>query len=146
MTNIQRRLDHLVDNAQRRLIAENHILPQKVAEGILVGDVLIVSEGTTKHLYKNNDLIYKNISLNVVAIRIANLVAKTANPATIDKIYRADQEYGKWFTDSQILRTQYQKSLNAKNFDKADTLWARYCESRDKTLVAKETVTALTYF
>ena len=146
MTDISRRLDHLVANAQRRLIAENHILPQKVAEGILVGDVLIVSEGTTKHLYKNNNLIYKNISLNIVAIRIANLVAKTANPATIDKIYRADQEYGKWFTDSQILRTQYQKSLNAKNFDKADTLWARYCESRDKTLVAKETVTALTYF
>jgi hypothetical protein len=146
MTDISRRLDHLVANAQRRLIAENHILPQKVAGGILVGDVLIVSEGTTKHLYKNNDLIYKNISLNVVAIRIANLVAKTANPATIDKLYRADQEYGKWFTDSQILRTQYQKSLNAKNFDKADTLWARYCESRDKTLVAKETVTALTYF
>ena len=146
MTDISRRLDHLVANAQRRLIAENHILPQKVAGGILVGDVLIVSEGTTKHLYKNNDLIYKNISLNVVAIRIANLVAKTANPATIDKIYRADQEYGKWFTDSQILRTQYQKSLNAKNFDKADTLWARYCESRDKTSVAKETVTALTYF
>jgi hypothetical protein len=146
MTDISRRLDHLVANAQRRLIAENHILPQKVAGGILVGDVLIVSEGTTKHLYKNNDLIYKNISLNVVAIRIANLVAKTANPATIDRIYRADQEYGKWFTDSQILRTQYQKSLNAKNFDKADTLWARYCESRDKTLVAKETVTALTYF
>ena len=146
MTDISRRLDHLVANAQRRLIAENHILPQKVAEGILVGDVLIVSEGTTKHLYKNNNLIYKNISLNVVAIRIANLVAKTANPATIDKIYRADQEYGKWFTDSQILRIQYQKSLNAKNFDKADTLWARYCESRDKTLVAKETVTALTYF
>ena len=146
MTDISRRLDHLVANAQRRLIAENHILPQKVAGGILVGDVLIVSEGTTKHLYKNNDLIYKNISLNVVAIRIANLVAKTANPATIDKIYRADQEYGKWFTDSQILRIQYQKSLNAKNFDKADTLWARYCESRDKTLVAKETVTALTYF
>ena len=146
MTDISRRLDHLVANAQRRLIAENHILPQKVAEGILVGDVLIVSEGTTKHLYKNNNLIYKNISLNIVAIRIANLVAKTANPATIDKIYRADQEYGKWFTDSQILRIQYQKSLNAKNFDKADTLWARYCESRDKTLVAKETVTALTYF
>jgi hypothetical protein len=146
MTDISRRLEQFISNAQRRLIAENHILPQKVAEGILVGSVLIVSEGTTKHLYKNNDIIYKNINLNLVAIRIANLVAKNANPATIDKIYRADQEYGKWFTDSQILRTQYQKSLNAKNFDKADTLWARYCESRDKTSVAKETVTALTYF
>ena len=146
MTKIQRRLEHLVANAQRRLIADNHILPQKVAEGILVGSVLIVSEGTTKHLYKNNDLIYKNINLNAVAIRIANLVAKNANPATVDKIYRLDQEYGRWFTDSQILRTQYQKAVIAKNFEKADTLWARYCESRDKTLAAKETVTALTYF
>jgi hypothetical protein len=146
MTDIQRRLEQFVSSAQQRLISENHILPQKVAEGILVGNVLIVSEGTTKHLYKNNNLIYKNINLNAVAIRIANLLAKNTNPATIDKIYRADQEYGKWFTDSQILRMQYQKAVNVKNFDRADTLWARYCESRDRTLSAKETATALTYF
>jgi hypothetical protein len=77
---------------------------------------------------------------------MANLVAKNTNPAIVDKIYRLDQEYGRWFTDSQILRTQYQKAVTAKNFEKADTLWARYCESRDRTLAAKETVTALTYF
>jgi hypothetical protein len=146
MTNIQRRLEHLVANAQRRLIADNNILPQKVAEGILVGDVLIVSEETTKHLYRHNRVIYKDINLNATAIRMANLVAKNTNPAIVDKIYRLDQEYGRWFTDSQILRTQYQKAVIAKNFEKADTLWARYCESRDKTLAAKETVTALTYF
>ena len=105
MTNIQRRLEHLVANAQRRLIADNHILPQKVAEGILVGDVLIVSQETTKHLYRHNSIIYSNINLNATAIRMANLVAKNTNPAIVDKIYRLDQEYGRWFTDSQILRT-----------------------------------------
>jgi len=108
--------------------------------------VLIVSEDTTKHLYRHNSVIYKDINLNATAIRMANLVAKNTNPAIVDKIYRLDQEYGRWFTDSQILRTQYQKAVIAKNFEKADTLWARYCESRDKTLAAKETVTALTYF
>ncbi len=146
MTNIQRRLEHLVANAQHKLITSNNILPQKVAGGILVGDVLIVSEGTIKHLYRHNRVSYANINLNATAIRMANLLAKNINPAVIDKIYRLDQEYGKWFTDSQVLRTQYQKAVIAKNFEKADTLWARYCQSRDKTLAAKETVTALTYF
>ena len=146
MTNIQRRLEHLVANAQHRLIASNNILPLKVDGGILVGDVLIASQGTTKHLYRHNNIIYKDINLNATAIRMANLVAKNTNPAIVDKIYRLDQEYGRWFTDSQILRTQYQKAIIAKNFEKADTLWARYCESRDRTLAAKETVTALTYF
>jgi len=146
MTNIQRRLEHLVANAQHRLITSNNILPLKVDGGILVGDVLIASQGTTKHLYRHNNIIYKDINLNATAIRMANLVAKNTNPAIVDKIYRLDQEYGRWFTDSQILRTQYQKAIIAKNFEKADTLWARYCESRDKTLAAKETVTALTYF
>jgi hypothetical protein len=146
MTNIQQRLEHLVADAQHKLIADNHILPLKVAGGILVGDVLIVSEDTTKHLYRHNSVIYSNINLNATAIRMANLLTKNTNSATVDKIYRLDQEYGKWFTDSQILRTQYQKAVTAKNFEKADTLWARYCESRDKTLAAKETVTALTYF
>jgi hypothetical protein len=146
MTDIQRRLERVISSAQRRLIEQNQILPQKVEQGILVGSVLIVSEGTTKHLYRNNDLIYGNVNLNVVAIRIANLVAKNANSAIVDKIYKADQEYGKWFTDSQLLRAQYQKAINSKNFEKADTLWARYCESRDKAVSTKETVTALTYF
>ena len=93
MTNIQRRLEHLVANAQHKLITSNNILPQKVAGGILVGDVLIVSEETTKHLYRHNSVIYKNINLNATAIRMANLVAKNTNPAIIDKIYRLDQEY-----------------------------------------------------
>lgn len=146
MTDIQRRLERVISSAQRRLIEQNQILPQKVEQGILVGSVLIVSEGTIKHLYRNNNIIYGNINLNVVAIRIANLVTKNANPAVVDKIYKADQEYGKWFTDSQLLRAQYQKAINGKNFEKADTLWARYCESRDKAISTKEAATALTYF
>ena len=146
MTDIKRRLEQVISSAQRRLLEQNQILPQKVEQGILVGSVLIVSEGTTKHLYRNNNLVYGNINLNVVAIRIANLVAKNSNTAIVDKIYKADQEYGKWFTDSQLLRAQYQKAINSKNFEKSDTLWARYCESRDRALLAKEAATALTYF
>ena len=51
----------------------------------------------------------------------------------VDDIYKADQDYGRWFVDSQILRTQYQKSLNNKEYDRADILWARYVESRHRT-------------
>ena len=141
MTQISRRLEQIV----RKELSKN-IIPVKTAEGILVGDVLITNHLNLKFLHRNQQLLYSEIHLNSIAIKMANILALRHNSIAVETLWRADQEYGKWFTDSQILRIQYQKSLNAKNFDKADTLWARYCESRDKTLVAKETVTALTYF
>jgi len=96
MTNISKRLEQVVSSAQQKLIEKYQILPIKVAEGILVGDVLIVSEGTVKHL-----------------------------------------KY------QQMLRAQYQRSINNRDHDRADTLWARYCESRDRALNAKNIVQRL---
>jgi hypothetical protein len=118
------------------------ILPVKTEYGILVGTVLIESQGFVKNLYKKDALVYKEIHLNAVAIKIANLLAK-GQQLNCDELYRADQEYGKWFNDSQILRTQYERAKQKQDHDRADMLWARYIESRDRTILSKTRAEAL---
>ena len=143
MTNISKRLEQVVSSAQQRLIEKQQILPVKVAEGILVGDILIVSDGIVKHLRYYNNYLYKDIYLNAAAIRIANMLAVNKSSVFADNIYRADQEYGRWYHDSQMLRAQYQRSVNNQDHERADTLWARYCESRDRAVNAKNIVQRL---
>ena len=137
MTNISKRLEQVVSSAQQRLIEKQQILPVKVAEGILVGDVLIVSDGIVKHLRYNNTYLYKDIYLNASAIRLANILAVNKSSIHAGKLYRADQNYGRWYHDSQMLMAQYQKAKNNQDHDRADMLWARYCESRDRAVNAK---------
>lgn len=139
MSDISRRFEQSL----KTIIAKNPIIPVKTDTGILVGDVIIENEGTIKNIWHKGEMLYKEISLNVAAIKIANILAKRASKALADKVYLADQEYGRWFVESQMLRAQYQKALTNKNHDKADMLWARYCESRDKTIVAKHRVERL---
>lgn len=135
-----------IEQALHSVIQKNPILPLKVKDGILVGDVLIKNQGTVKHLYRNGQILYKEISLNVAAIALANLLARRSSSILVDNIYTADQEYGRWFTDSQMLRAQYQKARTAGLHDKADTLWAKYCESRDRTATAKNRAETLAAF
>ena len=139
MTHISKRLEQTLSSA----IQKNPIIPQRVADGILVGNVLIVSEGTIKHLKQNNEYKYREISLNCAAIRIANLLARRSSAILVDQIYTADQEYGRWFVDSQVLRAQYQKALDNQDNERADTLWAKYCESRDRAVAAKKRTESL---
>ncbi len=141
MTDIRRQLDRVVSKE-----LSQHIIPVKTDEGILVGNILIVSEGSIKHLYRNRELLYNNISLNAVAIKMANILARNKNSLTVDKIYHYDQEYSKWYTDSQTLLKSYYSAKKSKDFDRADTLWARYCESRDRAISAKDLATSLTLF
>jgi fumarylacetoacetate (FAA) hydrolase family protein len=136
MTQLSKKLEKLIRSSQE-------ILPVKTDNGILVGDILIASQGPTKYIYKQDTLIYKEIHLNAAAITIANLMARRKETIRIDEIYRADQEYGKWFVDSQLLRAQYEKSKQNQDFDRADMLWARYIESRDRTILAKTRAEAL---
>lgn len=132
MTQISKRLEQII-----RKELSTTIIPVKTKEGILVGDILIVTEGSIKNIYKHTELLYKEIHLNSVAIKIANLLAFRKGVLVIDNLYKADQDYGRWFVDSQMLRTQYQKAVNSQDYDRADILWARYIESRDRTITAK---------
>lgn len=132
MTDISKRLARVVSNELSK-----NIIPVKTKEGILVGTVLIVTDGSIKNIVKDSKIVYANVHLNAIAIKLANLLAKKQSMILCDKLYRADQEYGKWFTDSQLLRSRYQKAIQQQEFDRADIFWARYCESRDKSTAAK---------
>jgi hypothetical protein len=137
MNALSKKLEHLIRNSQE-------ILPVKTEQGILVGNVLISSNNNLKNLFRSDELIYKDVHLNIAAIRLANLLAKQKDPLLADRIYQADREYGKWYIDSQMLRASYEKSLKNQNYDRADMLWARYCESRDRAIQAKKLVESLT--
>lgn len=137
MNALSKKLEQLIRNSQE-------ILPVKTEQGILVGSVLITSENNLKSLSRNGELVYKDVHLNISAIRLANLLAKQHNLLLADKIYQADLEYGKWYIDSQMLRSSYEKSLKSQDYDRADMLWARYSESRDRALQAKKLVESLT--
>ena len=141
MTDIRRRLDRIVSKE-----LAHSIIPVKTDKGILVGSILIVSEGSVKHLYRNDVCLYNSISLNAVAIKLANALAKNQNPAHVDRLYRADQEYGRWFIDSRNLLIKYHSAIKNKDYERADTLWAKYYESRERTNAAKSSVMSLTYF
>ena len=143
MADFKKRLDSIITRTQRKLIEDNQIPPVKTPQGILVGDVLIVSDGAIKNLYKNNKLVYSEVSLNVVAIRLANLLARNISTTAMRRLYNADQNYGKWFFDSQFLRNKYEKAVSKNEYDKADILWARYCECRERAHFAKRTVESL---
>lgn len=130
MTALSKRLDRVIKSSKQ-------IIPVKVADGIVVGDVKITSVDSIKNLWQNETLIYSEIYLNAVAIKLANMLAKRENLGEMNKIYKADQDYGRLFNDSQILRSQYQKALSREDYNRADILWARYCESRDRAVFAK---------
>lgn len=138
MAQLSKRLEQIV----RKELSKT-IIPVKTENGILVGDILITNEGSIKTLIKHDSVLYSGIHLNTVAIKMANLLAFNRNSLKIDALYKADQEYGKWFIDSQTLRTQYQKAITNKDYDRADMLWARYIESRERTTNAKIRVETL---
>lgn len=121
---------------------EHSILPIKTDDGILVGNVLIVSRGTIKDIVQRGEILYKEVHLNCAAISIANLAAKSQYHCATT-IYRADQDYSRAFFESQLLRTQYEKAINTNDYFKADVLWARYLEARDRTIAYKNKVEAI---
>jgi len=141
MTRISQRLEHIV----RKELLQNPI-PVRTTEGILVGDILIQSQGHIKNLLRGGEIVYREIHLNAVAIRMANLLCLRQSSLIIDRIYAADQDYGRWFVDSQLLRSQYQKAKDSEDHDRADILWARYTASRDRTVAAKNLADSLTKF
>ncbi len=131
MTDLQRKLDSVISNVQRKLAKDNQLIPVKIDGGVRVGSVDIINNGHLKDLYQKGELCYKGISLNKVAIKMANLMALSHfnNQIQIENLYRADQQFGQALEDYQMFRAKYQQ---AKNSDRADIILARLCYSKDK--------------
>jgi hypothetical protein len=138
MANVSKRLEQIISKELSK-----NLVPIKTEQGILVGNVLIKSQANLKFLYRKENLLYGEIFLNLSAISIANIMAKNISSIRADDIYRADQEYARYYTDSQLLRANYEKSLKNRDFDKADVFWARYQETRDRARIAKIRVESL---
>lgn len=144
MTNLKQRIEQVVSNAQRRLLEQDQILPVKTEDGILVGSVLIKSRETQKDLWQYNSLVYEGVFLNKAAIRLANLLAKYRRTTmNTDSLYKLDQEYGRWFIESQALRSKLHYARQQGDFDRADIILARYTMAKDRVEYAKKQVLAL---
>jgi len=140
MASLSKRLSNVIQATHKKLIKNNRILPIEVPEGILVGNILIVCDGSAKHLIKDDQVIFKDIHLNKAAIAIANLLATNTNKFKANEIYEADREHSRWFTDSQFLKTRYHQAEDARDYQLAEIFWARYVESRNKTIAARKRV------
>jgi hypothetical protein len=140
MTNLSRKFEQIINRTLTTVI-----LPVKTTEGILVGDVLITSQGSAKNIVKSGEIKYQEIYLNSVAIKIAELLIGKNHSQQADTLYKLDQEYGKWLNESQLLRTQYEKAVANAQHDRADVLWAKYQQSRDRTVSAKSQLDALAH-
>lgn len=83
------------------------------------------------------------MSLNKAAIKIAEILALEGKTTRSDKIYKADQEYGKWFVDSQFMRSFYEKAVKKSDDVKSDIYWARYQRSKELSQQYKNEVDRL---
>ncbi len=146
MSNLNSKLQQVVERTHRKLYEQDQIMPVKTNQGILVGDVLMIAVGPVKNLYQKDKLIYKEISLNAAAIKIANIVTKYGINSKSEALYRADQEYGRWLHESQFLRHKYQIARKNGNNDRADIYLARYCTARDRAKSAQSHALALAAF
>jgi hypothetical protein len=143
MPEISRKFEQLVVSSYKKLQSTNQILPIRIKSGIMVGKVLIESNDYLKNLWIDNKLVYKDISLNDVAITLANWLAKYEHSLICDQVYQTDQEYGKWYIDCQNLRSYRDKLLKNQDFDRADVILARYQLSKDRADLAKRKALSL---
>ena len=132
MTNIQKRLDGVISNVNKRLADKEFIAPQKTEKGILVGDVLIVSNGTQKDLYQRDQLVYRGVYLNKCAIKMANLMALYKAHSRVQDIYNADQKFGMALADYQIFKDKLKRARENNDQFKADLYMARLLFAKDK--------------
>jgi hypothetical protein len=144
MSDISRRFEEFIRSENRKLAEREQILPVKTEQGICVGDVLIKNRDNLKTVIRG-DTVYKDIFLNSAAVKIANLLALKKSHLRIDELYRADQDYGKWFVESQELLQIHKRLRNSGDHERADVIWAKYQESRDRAESAKIKVDRLSF-
>jgi hypothetical protein len=138
MSDISNRFEQLIIASQRKLVDSDRIMPIAVPLGIKVGSVMITSNGSLKTLYRDNYAAYSNVSLNLVTIRLANLLAKSQRLGLQQAMYQADQIYGKWLTNCQHLHHSINNARCSGDFEKLDILQAKYIESKQKADITKK--------
>lgn len=146
MTKINQQLDGVIKRVNRKLIKSEFIIPVKTEKGILVGDVLIVSRENFKDLYKNEELLYKGIALNKIAIKVANLLAISymRNHSRIEELIRVDIKFGQSLEDYQLFKTRYFSAREQQDQFKIDLYGARMIYAKDACSYWKKQAETLT--
>lgn len=125
--NIQQQLDTVIARVNKKLVQNEFVIPQKTEKGILVGPVLIESVGALKNIYYNNSLMFSHISLNKVAIKIANLLAldSTRYQQKIDELIYLDNKFGAALSDYQMFKERLSKAHKDQDQFRIDMYLAR---------------------
>ena len=142
MTDVSRRFEQMVRSYYTKN-GFNNILPRKTEEGILLGDVLIISRGALKDIRKSGQIIYRDISLNDVAIHLAHRAVLKGKTIAGDRIYEQDQDYGKWLDECYRLKILHNKAMAAKDIDRADFLASKLKDSEIRAESAKKNALGL---
>ena len=144
MTKLQHSLDRVISNVQKKLLDSKRVIPQKTEQGIVVGNALIVSRDCLKDIYYKGELLYPNISLNKVAVKIANLLATGYRQSPeIRELLDADLKFGQALDDYQFFKNKYINARTLGDQFKIDLYLARMCYSKDAAAYHKNRATSL---
>ena len=91
-------------------------------------------------------MLYESVSLNAVAIRLANLVAWNRDEALQHNLYKLDTQYSKHFIDSKIFLDRYHRAETAKDWEKAEIMWTRYEDAKGRAINTKSLAEQLAQF
>lgn len=125
--NIQQRLDTVIARVNKKLQQQEQVIPKKTDRGILVGDVLIESSGALKNLYLRDRLVYKEVSLNKVAVKVANLLAidEVRYQQKIDQLILMDAKFGSALAEYQMFKDRLAKAHREQDQFRIDMYLAR---------------------
>jgi hypothetical protein len=125
--NIQQRLDTVIAKVNKKLTQQELVIPKKTERGILVGPVLIESAGALKNIYLRDRLIYPNVSLNKVAVKVANLTAidEFRYQQKIDQLILLDSKFGSALAEYQMFKERLAKAHKEQDQFRIDMYLAR---------------------
>lgn len=138
MSEISKRFEQIVVSTQKKLLESGAVMPVRTDRGIRVGCAEIVPEGSFKHIYVKDDLIYKDISLNKVAIRLANELALNKRGPELDALYNLDREYSRYFIDSSFFLQRFHSAQKNNDEFRQELMWTRYVQSKARAEATKE--------
>ena len=146
MNEISKRFEQIIHKVYEKFIHDGNLMPVKIPDGIKIGDIIIKTDGAYKSIWKNNECLLDNISLNCTAIKLANRLALGENLYQCKNLYIADQEYNKYFVDSTLLLASYHSCIKQQDYFKADVLWTRYEKTKNQAKNAKIKVQRLSSY
>lgn len=138
MSELSKRFEQILIATHKKLKDRGAIMPVKTDRGILVGNALITSHGPYKNISVGNELVFEDICLNSVAIKLANLLAWRIQGSRLNELYKIDQEYSRHYVDSSFFLQRHNTALDKGDYDLADIMYSRYLKSKDLAKLAKQ--------